>query len=144
MWRHFHQIDWIAEINGDFIMFTNSLFPVLHLVIHFGEILVSSSEVENISDLLSTSNCVHVLVNHHLRINGLFCLMRNVYVIFLYRVDWHEYMWQEKALSQFLTLISCPWIGHTSEKLHEIRFFLSFLFWKNFLSCTPNDKISHF
>ena len=72
MWKHFHQIDWIAEINGDFIMFTNSLFPVLHLVIHFGEILVSSSEVKNISDLLSTSNCVHVLVNFQYRSTFLF------------------------------------------------------------------------
>ena len=44
-----HWIDWIA---GDFIMFANSLFPVLHLVIHFGEISVSLSELENISDLL--------------------------------------------------------------------------------------------
>ena len=70
MLRHFHQIDWIAEINGDFIKFTNSLFPVLHLVIHFGEILASSSEVKNFSNLLSTSNRIHDLVNFHLRING--------------------------------------------------------------------------
>ena len=53
-------------------MFANSLFPVLHLVIHFGEILASSSEVKNISDMLSTSNCIRVLVNFHLRIDGLF------------------------------------------------------------------------
>ena len=72
MWRHFHQLKWIAELNGDFIMFTNSLFPVLHLVIHFGEILASSSEVKNFSNLLSTSNCIHDLVNFHLCINGFF------------------------------------------------------------------------
>ena len=72
MWMHFHQIDLIAEINKDFIKFTNSLFPVLHLVIQFGEILASSSEVENISDLLSTSNCICDLVNFHLRIDGPF------------------------------------------------------------------------
>ena len=53
-------------------MFINSLFPVLHLVIHFGEILASSSEVKNISDMLSTSNCIRVLVNFHLRIDGFF------------------------------------------------------------------------
>ena len=81
MWKHFHQIDWIAEINGDFLMFANSLFPVLHLVIHFGEILVSSSEVKNISDLLSTSNCVHILVNFHLRIDRLFYLTRYMYMM---------------------------------------------------------------
>ena len=63
-------------------MFINSLFPVLHLVIHFGEIIVSSPEVENISNLLSTSNRVGVLVNFHLRINGLFCSIRYVYMIF--------------------------------------------------------------
>ena len=63
-------------------MFANSLFPVLHLVIHFGEISVSSSEVENIFDLLSTSNCVRVLVIFHLRIDVLFCSTRYVYMIF--------------------------------------------------------------
>ena len=82
MWRHFHQLDWIAEINGDFIMFANSLFPVLHLVIHFGEIVVSSSKVKNISNLLSTSNCIGVLVNFYLRIDGLFSSTRYVNLIF--------------------------------------------------------------
>ena len=74
MCRQFHQIHWIAKINGDFIMFINSLFPVLHLVIHFGEILASSSEVKNFSNLLSTSNRIHDLVNFHLCINGFFFL----------------------------------------------------------------------
>ena len=41
MWRHFHQLDWIAEINGDFIIFTNSSFPVLHLVLHFSVIILN-------------------------------------------------------------------------------------------------------
>ena len=83
MWRDFHQLDWIAEINGDFIMFANSLFPVLHHVIHFGEIIVSSSQVKNIFNLMSTSNCICVLVNFHLRIDGLFCSTRYVNLIFL-------------------------------------------------------------
>ena len=52
-------------------------------------------------------------------------------------------MWQEKTCLPFLTLMSRPWIGHSTEKLHENGACLGFLFWKNFLSCTPNDKIRH-
>ena len=35
-------------------------------------ISVSSSEMVDISYLLSTSSCIHVLVNFHLRIDGFF------------------------------------------------------------------------
>ena len=39
MWRHFHQLDWISEINGNFLISTNSPFPVLHLVFHFSVVI---------------------------------------------------------------------------------------------------------
>ena len=50
-------------------------------------------------------------------------------------------MWQENTLLPSLMLISRPWIGECTEKLHEIWVFLSFLFWKNFFICIRNDKI---